>query len=192
VATRVKAAKQLLVALKEASTMLDMCIAVRPHPQSSFWIVFFFFSSDQILIRSTDLNEGALMWKTNFSLAEHDIATKYQLLSRSKGVLLGHLWKPCELVEQRTIPLALLGSEIYLGDFCLTIKDGTSVRTKPQAPYKFCAPERLHGANLSLASDMWSYMCLFASLYLGIGVFYGGGGSVPLSWVEQLGAMLEQ
>jgi hypothetical protein len=35
-------------------------------------------------------------------------------------------------------------------------------------------------------------MCLFASLYLGIGVFYGGGGSVPLSWVEQLGAMLEQ
>jgi serine/threonine protein kinase len=92
-----------------------------------------------------------------------------------------------------TIPLDLLGSKLYLGDFGFTINDGTSVRTKPQAPYYFYAPERLHSADPSLASDMWSYMCLFAALYLGYHVFYrSGGGSPAFSWVEQLGAMPEQ
>jgi hypothetical protein len=36
-------------------------------------------------------------------------------------------------------------------------------------------------------------MCLFAALYLGNHVFYGNGGrSTAFSWVEKLGAMLEQ
>jgi hypothetical protein len=61
------------------------------------------------------------------------------------------------------------------------------VRIKQQAPYCFCAPERLQNADPSLASDMWSYMCLFAALYLGYNVFYGNeGGSTAFSWVEQL------
>lgn len=86
-------------------------------------------------------------------------------------------------------PLDLLGSKLYLGDVGLTIKDGTSVRTKEQAPYYFCTPERLHGEDPSRASDMWSYMCLFSALYLGYNVFYGNGGaSTAFSWVEQLGA----
>ena len=86
-----------------------------------------------------------------------------------------------------------LGSKLYQGDFGLNVKDGTSVRIKQQAPYYFCAPERLHGADPSLASDMWIYMRLFAALYLGNNVFYGnGGGSMAFCWVEQPGAMLEQ
>jgi serine/threonine protein kinase len=147
-----------------------------------------------MLIQSADLNEGALMWEMPYSLAEYDTATKYKLLGRPKKVFLGdYLWKRGELVQQVTIPLDLLGSKLYLGDFGLMIKDGTSVRIKQQAPYCFCAPERLHGADPSLASDMWSYMCLFAALYLGNNVFYGnGGGSTAFSWVEQLGAMPEQ
>ena len=104
-----------------------------------------------------------------------------------------YLWKQGELVQQIATPLELLGSKLYLGDFGLTIKDGTSVNVKQQAPYYLCAPERLHGADPSRASDMWSYMCLFASLYLGANVFYGNGGeSTAFSWVEQLGAMPEQ
>ena len=52
------------------------------------------------------------------------------------------------------------------------------VRMKEQAPYHYCAPERLHSADPSLASDMWSYMCLFAALYLDCNAFYGNGGRV--------------
>jgi serine/threonine protein kinase len=146
-----------------------------------------------MLIQSADLNEGALMWEMPNSLAEYDTATKYQRLGRPKKVFLGdYLWKRGELVQQVTIPFDLLGSKLYLGDFGLTIKDGTSVRIKQQAPYCLCAPERLHGADPSLASDMWSYMCLFGALYLGYNVFYGNGGVTAFSWVEQLGAMPEQ
>lgn len=145
-----------------------------------------------MLIQSADLNEGALMWEMP-SLDEYDTATKYQRIGRPKKLLLGDfIWKRTELVQQVTIPLDLLGSKLYLGDFGLVIKKGTSVRIKQQAPYYFCAPERLHGAYPSLASDMWSYMCLFGALYLGNNVFYGNGGeSTAFSWVEQLGAMPE-
>ncbi|KAK0111552.1 hypothetical protein ONS95_001903 [Cadophora gregata] len=164
VATRVSAAKQLLIAL---ASLHDVGLVHR------------------------DLNEGALMWDLNPLLAGYDTATKYQMLGRPKKVSLGDsLWKRGELVQQIATPLNLVGSKIYLGDFGLTIKDGTTVRIKEQSPYHFCAPERLHGADPSLASDMWSYMCLFAVLYLGNGVFYGNGGrSTAISWVEQLGAM---
>ncbi|KAH7317631.1 kinase domain-containing protein [Rhexocercosporidium sp. MPI-PUGE-AT-0058] len=167
VATRVSAAKQLLVSLE---SLHDVGLVHR------------------------ELNEGALMWEMPLSVAEYDTSTKNQWLGRPKKVFLGdYLWKRGELVEQMTMPLGLLGSKLYLGDFGLTIKDGTSVRIKEQAPYYLCAPERFHGADPSLASDMWSYMCLFAALYLGNNVFYGnGGGSTAFSWVEQLGAMPSQ
>jgi hypothetical protein len=147
-----------------------------------------------MLIQSADLNERALMWEMPSSITEYDTATKYQRLGLPKKVLLGvYLWKRGELVEQVTIPLDLLGSKPYLGDFGLTIKDGTSVPIKQQAPYCFCAPERLYGADPSFASDMCSYVCLFAALYLGCNVLYGnGGGSAAFGWVERLGAMPEQ
>lgn len=188
VATRISAAKQLLVALK---SLHDAGLVHRgtPHPQfsSRFLVLLSRLDADQ----STDLNEGALMWEMPLSFDEYDTATKYQWLGRPKKVFLGdYLWKRGELVQQVTTPLDLLGSKLYLGDFGLTIKIGTAVRIKEQAPYYFCAPERLHGADPSFASDMWSYMCLFAALYLGNNVFYGNGGeSTAFSWVEQLGAM---
>lgn len=187
-ATRISAAKQLLMALK---SLHDVGLVHRgtSHPQSSsrFFVLWSRRDADQ----SADLIDGALMWEIPFSLVEYDTATKYQRLGRPKKVSLGdYLWKSGELIQQVTTPLELVGSKLYLGDFGLTIKDGTSVRIKEQAPYYFCAPERLHGEDPSFASDMWSYMCLFAALYLDYNVFYGnGGGSTAFSWVEQLGAM---
>jgi len=134
------------------------------------------------------------MWEMRCSFEEYVTVFKYQQLGRPKKVSLGdYLWKRGELVQKVNIPLELVGNKLYLGDFGLTIKNGTSVQIKQQAPYHLCAPERLHGADPSQASDMWSYMCLFAALYLGNNVFYGNGGeSTAFSWVEQLGAMPEQ
>jgi hypothetical protein len=71
------------------------------------------------------------MWEMPHSLAKYNTATKYQLLGRPKKIFLGdYLWKRGELVQQMTTPLDLLGDKLYLGDFGLTIKDGTSVHTK--------------------------------------------------------------
>jgi len=138
------------------------------------------------------------MWEIRSSFADCDIATKYQRLGPPKKVFLDvflgdSLWKQGELVQPVTIPLDLLGSKVYLGDVGLTIKDGTSMCIKHQAPYCFCAPERFHGAEPSLASDMWSFMCILTVLYLGYNVFNSGvGRSVAFSWIEQLGAMPKQ
>lgn len=68
--------------------------------------------------------------------------------------------------RKRCFSVNIFESKLYLGDFGLMIKDGTSINIKQQAPYCFCAPERLHGADPSLASDIWSYMCLLTALYL--------------------------
>lgn len=73
------------------------------------------------------------------------------------------------------------------------IRDGTTLRIKHQAPHSFCAPERFHGTDPSVASDMWSFMCLFTNMYLGNPIFYGPEpGSTAFSWVQHLGAMPHQ
>jgi serine/threonine protein kinase len=144
-----------------------------------------------MLIRTTDLNEGAIMWDMP-SISECSTATIYRLIGRPKKMLLStyfgdDLWKHGEHVVPVTPPLELLGRKLYLGDFGLIIKDGASVSTKMQAPYNYCAPERLHGEDPSRASDMWSYMCLFCTLYLGFNIFYGSGQSLAYDWFRQLG-----
>lgn len=132
------------------------------------------------------------MWEISSSFAEHDKATKYKLLGRPKKVALDELWKTGELVLPLTMPLDLLGGKVYLGDFGLTFKDGTPVETKVHGPYRLCAPERYHGTDPSLASDVWSYMCLFVVLYANCNVFTGQGGNrTGDSWYERLGGMPE-
>jgi serine/threonine protein kinase len=61
----------------------------------------------------------------------------------------------------------LVKGPVHLGDFGLSFREGYPPPNSVQGPVAFCAPERLHGAVSSRASDMWSYMTLFAALYLG-------------------------
>ena len=54
----------------------------------------------------------------------------------------------------------------------------------------YCAPERLYDGNLSYASDMWSYMCLFFELYTNCCLFPGYSYVlVTLSMVNILGPL---
>jgi serine/threonine protein kinase len=64
----------------------------------------------------------------------------------------------------------LITDTVYLGDFGLATKAGTDIRHKMPSPLDiiFQAPERFHNVNPSFASDVWSYMCIFIELYLGI------------------------
>ncbi|RDL30146.1 uncharacterized protein BP5553_10424 [Venustampulla echinocandica] len=165
-ATRMSAARQLLVALKG---LHDARIVHR------------------------DLNKAAVMWDI-ISLDQYDTAIKYQYLGRPKKVDLSWLpWKPGELVRPMKVPQNMIGEKVYLGDFGMAIQAGTSVNCKPQSPAIFCAPERYHNIDPSCASDMWSYMCIFVSLYFGCEAFYGSGGKHTMSvWVNSLGPLPEQ
>ena len=83
----------------------------------------------------------------------------------------------------------MLRHPVRLGDFGHAIKSGTRVEHTEQLPPLFCAPERLHGVNPSCASDMWSYTCLFAKIYLGVEAIYGGGPSMMSRIVGMLGPL---
>ncbi|KAI1121217.1 kinase domain-containing protein [Nemania abortiva] len=103
-------------------------------------------------------------------------------------------WKRGELVMpmqvDKNFPDSLVGDDILLGDFGVAMKAGTPIQRKLRRPAIYCAPEVLHGADPSFASDMWSYMCLFAELYCACTLFSGRKNSEVLSQtVDTLGPL---
>ncbi|KAI8412484.1 hypothetical protein FOFC_05741 [Fusarium oxysporum] len=149
-----------------------------------------------------DLNSANVMFGLSSFETGADLTTKYQILGRPQKIELPRdqeTWKDGELVAPMTPKDSFVVQDtITLGDFGLAIRSGTEVDFKLQVPVGYCAPERMHQINPTFASDMWSYMCIFAELYLkwplfGPG-FFGGGfrfvaelfvrvlGPLPLSW----------
>lgn len=78
-------------------------------------------------------------------------------------------------MEPMHVPVEMIRPLVYLGDFGLSFEYSGAGENTVQFPLPFCAPERLHGAAPSFASDMWSYTSVFASLYLGADVLWGNG-----------------
>ncbi|KAG7433987.1 Serine/threonine-protein kinase AFC1 [Fusarium oxysporum f. sp. raphani] len=149
-----------------------------------------------------DLNSANVMFGLSSFETGADLTTKYQILGRPQKIELPRdqeTWKDGELVAPMTPKDSFVVQDtITLGDFGPAIRSGTEVDFKLQVPVGYCAPERMHQINPTFASDMWSYMCIFAGLYLkwppfGPG-FFGGGfrfvaelfvrvlGPLPLSW----------
>ncbi|KAK2798275.1 hypothetical protein FQN50_008880 [Emmonsiellopsis sp. PD_5] len=98
------------------------------------------------------------------------------------------LWKPGEYVKPLDIPMHLHDDSFYLGDFGLAMKLGNPVVPEQDGrpPTPFCSPERLHKRPPSIACDMWSYLCIFAELYLGFVPFTtmaDGGAVTSMVWV---------
>lgn len=146
---------------------------------------------------SADLNDGSVLWDI-VPLDSYDTITKYKYLGRPKKIAMNPHpgLQQAEVVKQMKVPKSLIKEKIYLGDFGLAITAGTSVSFKVQSPREYCAPERFHNIDPSFASDIWSYMCLFAELYLGIvpfcGAFEGAGSAVVISsMVKVLGPLPE-
>ncbi|KAF4967152.1 hypothetical protein FZEAL_10571 [Fusarium zealandicum] len=144
-----------------------------------------------------DLNSANVMY--GLAPFENNITTsnKYQYLGRPRKMPLPTnqpMWKDGQLVMPMPPRDSLVEGTVTLGDFGLAIRSGTSVECKVQSPANYCAPERIHDMNPSFASDMWSYMCIFAELYLGFPMFGGAAassaidfmvrtlGPLPLSW----------
>lgn len=104
--------------------------------------------------------------------------------------LLPGLWKEGELVKPMSPQAELVGDDIVLADLGLAIRPETPVAQKVQSPVKYCAPERMHGMDPSFASDMWSFMCIFAELYEGCSLFAGSGAASVMSFmVNTLGPL---
>ncbi|KAH6958061.1 kinase domain-containing protein [Fusarium avenaceum] len=137
-----------------------------------------------------DLNSANVMFGFR-PLNSQDITTKYQHIGRPRKMMVPYVpWKPCELVMPMAPQKELITDDIHLGDFGMAIRDGTPVVQKVQSPAKYCAPERVHGMNPSFASDMWSYMCLFAELYGKYPLFSGSANSTVISFiVDTLGPL---
>ncbi|PCD42829.1 hypothetical protein AU210_005354 [Fusarium oxysporum f. sp. radicis-cucumerinum] len=149
-----------------------------------------------------DLNSANVMFGLSSFETATDITTKYRILGRRQKMELPtnqELWKKGEMVAPMTPKDSFVVQDsITLGDFGLAIRSGTEVDFKLQVSVGYCAPERMHQINPTFASDLWSYMRIFAELYLkwplfGPG-FFGGGfrsvvellvrvlGPLPLSW----------
>ncbi|KMP10192.1 hypothetical protein CIHG_10156 [Coccidioides immitis H538.4] len=115
-----------------------------------------------------DLNERNCMWGM---VPVHNLnrSAKYKALTQplKQSIPFVELWKQGELVRPLEIPENLRTDEFYLGDFGLAMTLGEPVTQYSYPPLQFCSPDRLHGKDPSFACDMWSYMVIFAELYLG-------------------------
>lgn len=123
-------------------------------------------------------------------------SAKYEALGRplKQKIPLDDLWKQGELVAPVDVPQGLRTEKFYLGDFGLAKKISDPLTPRGCPPMDYCSPDRLHKQDPSFACDMWSYMVLFAVLYLGchpFTPFFNGGiiggfvmalGPLPEKW----------
>lgn len=120
---------------------------------------------------------------------------KYKHLGRPRKMILPgshELWKKAELVMPIRPRDNIVGDAVCLGDFGLTIKAGTQVTSTVQTPIAFCAPKRFHGEVPTFASDMWSFFCIFAELYIGRPLVCGPGTAFIVDYiVDTFGAFPE-
>jgi serine/threonine protein kinase len=152
-------------------------------------------SFDCMLIYIEDLNDNNVMWGM-IPLDDYDTAAKYKRLGRPQKVAL-QSQKSGELVRPARISASLLTDKIYLGDFGLATGSDIQGMEGWQPPMQYCAPEVCHNFKSSFASDMWSYMCIFAQLYFGGSIFSGLSsivntvGPMPKEWKGLLQASKE-
>lgn len=147
-----------------------------------------------MLIAFADLSGDNVLWGMK-SLDSYSIDAKYKVLGRPRKTYIpATTHKPGELVESMKVDAKYLTDNVYLSDFGMAIKEGTSVGYKVQSPIDYCAPERFHNVDPSCASDMWSYMIIFARLYYGCNPFsyFGGTPSFISTLVDVLGPLPQQ
>lgn len=121
-------------------------------------------------------------------------SAKYKALGRPLKQIIPDLdlWKEGEFVGPLKVPENLRTEEFSLGDFGMAMKIDDPVTQKCYPPMQFCSPDRLHAKHPSFACDMWSYMVIFAELYLGFAPFPTGlGGGVITGIVKYLGPLPE-
>ncbi|KAK2858486.1 hypothetical protein FQN49_004685 [Arthroderma sp. PD_2] len=152
-------------------TMRDMSVATRMSAAKQLLVALENLHKAGIIHR--DLNERNCMWGMA-PLRNLSRSAKYKALGRPlKEIIpnIDNLWKQGELVQPLVVPGDLRTDKFYLGDFGLAMKLGCPVSQHGYPPMEFCSPDRLHNKGLTVACDMWSYMVIFSVLYLGFPPF---------------------
>ena len=121
---------------------------------------------------------------------------KYKAVGRPMKLAIPYvpdLWKQGEPVIPIELPENLRTDEFYLGDFGLAMRAGDPIAQRGFPPSSFCSPDRYHGKHPSFACDMWSYMVIFAELYLGYTPFVSAfRGGIMNGLVMSLGPLPEE
>ncbi|KAH9909598.1 kinase domain-containing protein [Xylariomycetidae sp. FL2044] len=139
-----------------------------------------------------DINDGAAMWDIE-SIDHLSTSQIYERFERPQKVMLDEdEGAPGELVKPMEFPLDMLKPVLHLGDFGNAINAGTCSETPFVFRVDYCAPERLHGEQPSFASDVWSYMCVFFYLYIGVGIAFGSGAGFVGRLVGAMGPLPER
>ncbi|KAH6970210.1 kinase domain-containing protein [Fusarium avenaceum] len=140
-----------------------------------------------------DVNSANVLYRLAPFEGGTSVTAKYESLGRPRKM---HIptseptWKDGQLVMPMEPHSSVVQGTINLADFGLAIKSGTSVECKVQSPTIYCAPERFHNVDSGFASDMWSYMCVFAELCIGFSLFRGSAHSSIIEFmVTSLGAL---
>lgn len=134
-----------------------------------------------------DINEGNAIWDIDAGSDRLSTAEVYQRFGRPRKIQLNEEHGGAELVEPIQFPTSSLQPKLYLGDFGHSVVSGSEPSDPVQLPLLYCAPERFHGMKQSFASDMWSFMMLFARLYQGSEIAYGRGSAFVSRLVNALG-----
>lgn len=189
-ATRMSAARQLLEAVEN---LHKAGIVHRGEERKTCLLLYFLVGpySDEY---SIDLNERNYMWGM-VPLHNLNRSAKYEALGRplKQTIPFVDVWKPGELVWPVKIPEDLRTEEFYLSDFALAKKLGDPMTQRGCPPSQFCSPDRLHRKDPSFACDMWSYMIIFAVLYLEYAPFPTAlEGGIISGIITRLGPLPEQ
>ncbi|KAF5985800.1 CMGC kinase [Fusarium coicis] len=114
-------------------------------------------------VRMSSANAN-VMWSLR-PMNSSSVAEKDEHIERPKKIRLDpDLWKAGELVMPMKADESLIGENL-------------------QSPAIYCAPERVHDQDPTFATNMWSYMCILAELYMGYALFYGSGNSSIVSCI---------
>ncbi|EEP76021.1 predicted protein [Uncinocarpus reesii 1704] len=123
-----------------------------------------------------DINSMNALWGS--TLPENlSIADKYKILGRPLRKLIPYTpWKQGELVKSIDFPIPFCSEKIHLADFGTTMQIDNLVMLNDKVsnvipPDDYCSPEQFHGATPHYSCDMWSYMCVFSTLYFGFPLF---------------------
>ncbi|CEI70344.1 hypothetical protein FVEN_g1141 [Fusarium venenatum] len=128
-----------------------------------------------------DINSANVLYGLTPFKSGTTVAGKYEYLGRPRKPM----WKAGQLVMPIAPHESLVKATVTLADFGLAAKSDTSVECKVQSPAIYCAPERLHNADAGYASDMWSHMCIFAELCLGVPLFFGSEYSSVVDYIVE-------
>ncbi|KAL1867492.1 hypothetical protein Daus18300_006336 [Diaporthe australafricana] len=102
-------------------------------------------------------------------------------------------WKAGDLVAPIEWPSSMVAKTAFLSDFGSTRRAGSAVVDYCLPPRECCPPELFHkGFEPTYESDMWGFMCVFATLMTGSSPFSGWSESGTLGCIYNLLGPLPQ